>query len=310
MKNWIKRAISGVLLILIVILFIMYIINHLSVFSTLRLVNPWLILILIVITLINSTLLGMVTDALVSVFGIRLKFKEWFGLSVITTFYNTLMPFRGGMMARAAYLKEKHGFPYTTFLAALAGTYVIDFLVASFLGLISLILLFHETGMFNSIVLVIFLIFFIPLSIIVIFSPKISESNNELINKFVRVLNGWNLIRKNRRVIFTSFTRATLYILISSIGTLISYSVFGLQISFAQALFLTSIGFFGILISITPAGLGIQQVIAVFSALVINIGPEKSLPVSLLSTAILMIVVFTLGPIFSIILIKHKVNKK
>jgi len=279
-------------------------------FSTLRLVNSWMIIILGLIVLINSTLNGLVTDALVSVFGIRLSVKEWFGLSIITTFYNTFTPFRGGMMARAAYLKEKHNFPYTNFLAALMGTYVIDFMVYSLFGLISLILLYNEMKVFSWIVLLIFLAFFIPLLIILVFSPSFMESRNKYLNKIIRVLNGWNLIRKNRRMVATSFIRNILQVIIMTTGTLLSYSIFGIHISIAAALFLTTLGLLGMIISIAPAGLGIPQVIAIFSALVINISPAQSLPVSLLNSAVLILIVFSLGPIFSYLLIKHKPKEK
>lgn len=252
----------------------------------------------------------MVTDALVSIFGIKLKFKEWFGLSVVTSFYNMITPFRGGMAARAVYLKEKHKFPYTDFLSSLAGTYVINFLVASFLGLISLFILFEEYQIFNWIVLAIFLFFFIPLLVIVLFSPTFPETKNNFINRFIKVLNGWNLIRKNRKVIATASIVVIIQLFISTFASILSYSVFGIQISFAQALFMACLGSLGILISITPAGLGIQEAIAVFSALVIGITPTQSIPVAILSRIVGMLVIFTLGPIFSYILLKHNPQEK
>lgn len=309
MKPYLKKVISISILIIIIGLFAYYVSKHISDFAELKLANPWMIVLLAALTLISSTLTGMVTDSLVSVFGIKLKIREWFGLSITTTFYNMITPFRGGMVARAAYLKEKHGFPYTNFLAALAGTYVIDFLVASFLGLISLWLLFNQSGVFNWIVLAIFIAFFVPLLCIVIFSPRFPEVKNKWANRFIRVLNGWNLIRKSKRTILTSSTRAVLQMMIGTAAGIVSYGLFGIHITFAQALFLTTLGTFGILISITPAGLGIQEAIAVFSALVIGIGPAQSLPVALLGRAVGMIVIFTLGPIFSYILLKHKPNK-
>ncbi len=84
----------------------------------------------------------------------------------------------------------------------------------------------------------------------------------------------------------------------------LQFKVFGINFSFISALFLASIGSLGLLISITPAGLGIQEAIVVFSGLTIGIGVHESLSAALLGRAIQMIVLFIIGPIFSVILLR------
>ena len=302
-----KPIISLSLLLVIAILFGYYISQHISDFKALRLVNPIFIVILGVITLLSSTFNGMITDKLVSAFGIKLKFKEWFGLSVVTTFYNIITPFRGGMAARAVYLKKKHNFPYTDFLASLAGTYTMSFLIAGFFGLISIYFLYVQMKIFNPIILAFFLAFFIPLLAVVISSPKFPETKSKLINKFIRVMNGWHLIHKNRKLVLTVAVIASIQLFIGAFGAIASYYIFGIHISLAQAIFISCFGTFGILISITPAGLGIQEAVSVFSALVIGITPTQAISVAILNRAVTMIIMFVLGPIFSYILLKsHK----
>jgi uncharacterized protein (TIRG00374 family) len=300
-----KTILSISLLIILALLFADYIFNHISDFKQLSIVNYWLIIILAVITLISSTLNGQVTDKLVSTFGIRLKFKEWFGLSVITTFYNIITPFKGGMAARAVYLKKKHGFSYANFLAALAGTYVLSFLIAAFFGLLSLYFLYIQLKIFNLLVLLIFLFFFITLLTIVFFSPKFPETKYSFINKIINVMNGWHLIHKNRKIILLVSVIATIQLLMGAFGIIISYYIFAINISLAQALFISAITSFAILISITPAGIGIQEAISVFSGLVIGITPAQALSVAILNRAVTMIIIFILSPIFSYILLKH-----
>jgi uncharacterized protein (TIRG00374 family) len=301
----IKTLLSFLTLAIILSLFIYYIFNHISDFRQLSIVNYWFIIILAIIILLSSTLNGQVTDKLVSTFGIKLKFKEWFGLSVITTFYNIITPFKGGMAARAVYLKKKHEFSYANFLAALAGTYVLSFLVAAFLGLVSLFFLYQQLKIFNLLILLIFLSFFIPLLVIVVFSPKFPETKYTLINKIINILNGWHLIHKKRKIILLVSVVATIQLLMGAIGIIISYYIFAINISFAQALFISSVTSFAILISITPAGLGIQEAISVFCGLVIGITPAQALSVAILNRAMTMIIIFILGPIFSYILLKH-----
>jgi uncharacterized protein (TIRG00374 family) len=310
MNSKLKKAFSIGILAIILFFFFLYISRNIDDFKQLKLVKPSLIILLAVITLLSSTFNGMITDRLVSSFNIKLKFKEWFGLSIITTFYNTITPFRGGMVARAFYLKKRHNFPYTTFLAALAGTYVITFFIASLFGIISLIGLYLLQGIFNYWVLAIYLAFFIPLLIIILISPKFTETKNNFINKFIEVLNGWYLIHKNRKTILAVGLISIIQLLIGASGYIISYSMFEIQVSLVQAIFLSTFGSFAILISITPAGLGISEAVSVFSALVIGITPVQSLTVAILNRAVSTIILFILGPIFSYLLFKNQKTNK
>jgi uncharacterized protein (TIRG00374 family) len=306
MKPKTKKTISMSILILIVALFIYYIKNHVSDFRQIALINPGYLIPLVILGLIISYTNGLIIKYLVESFKIKLKFKEWFGLSIITSFYNTIMPFRGGLIAKAAYLKKKHSFPYTHFLSTLAGVYVINFLAASLLGLISLGILYLTKGIFNWIVFLIFLAFFLPLLFIVLFSPVFPETKNNFINKFIKVMNGWHTIRKNRKIVILASLVIIAQILLSSVGAIIAYGIFGIKLAFISSLFLSSISVLGIIISITPGALGIAEAISVFSALIIGITPVQSLSVAILGRVVSVITIFTLGPIFSYLLLKHK----
>ena len=136
-------------------------------------------------------------------FNLRLKFKEWFGLGIITNFYNFITPFRGGMAARAVYLKKKHGFAIIHFLATLSAIYIIIFFVGSLAGLISMLLIWHYYNLFTLSLFLLFLSILLFLLGIIIFSPKLPESRNKWLNRFIKVINGWRLIKDNKKTIFT-----------------------------------------------------------------------------------------------------------
>ena len=128
-----KKILSPILLVVTLALIAYYISKHLSDFSELSLINPLWLIPLAVLFLIVSWTNGIKIKYLAEPFGIKLIFKEHFGLSVVTSFYNMITPFRGGLAAKAVYLKNKHGFSYTNYLATVAGLYVINFFVASIL---------------------------------------------------------------------------------------------------------------------------------------------------------------------------------
>ena len=142
------------------------------------------------------------------------------------------------------------------------------------------------------------------MSFIIIFSPRAPYTKYNWINKFVKVINGWHLIREKKRVIFTVTLLSCTQLLLSSFMLYLQFQVFGFHISFINALFLSSLGSLGILIAVTPANLGISEAIAVFSALTLGIPASQSLSVALLGRVIQIIVLFILGPICSYLLLK------
>jgi uncharacterized membrane protein YbhN (UPF0104 family) len=215
-----------------------------------------------------------------------------------------ITPFKGGMLSRAAYLKHKHNFPYTHFLATLSGSYVIIFFLQSLLGFTSMLLLYHYYNIFNPIVLAIFLIFLLPLTSIILLSPKFPQTGNKWIDKIIEVANCWHTIRNNKNVILITMATTLCQLIIGTIGTMITYSIIGIYLPVPKALFMISLGALSILISITPASLGIAETVSVFSGLVIGITPAQSLTASIISRIIGMSVIFILGPIFSYLLLK------
>jgi len=303
-----KNLFSTGILLIIAALFIYYISRHISDFKQLSLVNPVYLVVLVVLFTFNYFLTGIITQNLIYPLGVRLKGTEAFAISVVTGFYNLITPFRGGAVTRAVYLKKRHNFRYTDFLATLAGMYVITFLIASFLGLISILYINYIYNSFSWLIFFIFLSVFLPLLIIVALSPKIPLTKNKWLNRFIKVVNGWHLIKNNKRVIFIILTISLIQLILSSLMLYLQFQVFGINIEFIKCLLLTSISSLSLLIAITPAGLGINEAVIVFSALTINITPAQSLSVALLGRAVQMTVLFVLGPIFSIILMKGVKN--
>ena len=140
---------------------------------------------------------------------------------------------------------------------------------------------------------------------------KFTESkDNKWLNRFIKVINGWNLIKDNKKVVFSVALFSLIQILFGSLMIYLEFKVFGLDVGFIQSLFLTSISSLGILLAITPGNLGINEAIIVFSAATIGITPIESLSATLLGRAVSLVVLFILGLIFSYTLIKKPITKK
>jgi uncharacterized protein (TIRG00374 family) len=214
------------------------------------------------------------------------------------------MPFKGGLIAKALYLKEKHNFPIVDFSAIWAGINVITFFMSSILGLLGILLVYVKERLFNFPATLILFSAFITLLFIIIFSPEAKETKNRFINKFIRFLNGWHKVKSNAKAIFSIILITLSQFIVAIISSMTYYGVFGLELPFYKAMCILSFGHFSILVSITPAGLGINEAIAVFSGLIINIPPTQSLAVALLGRVITFAIILTLGPIFSYLLLK------
>ena len=309
MKPTIKKLIQYGILALILFLFVNYISKNINDFKQVALINPLWLIPLVAIYLVNYFFLGMQTKNLIEPLGVKLKKIEAFMLAIITGFYNIITPAHGGMAIRAVYLKKKYQFTYTNFLSSLAGMYVITFAIASLIGLISTYFIFLRTQIYSLPITLIFAGLFLPLLTIIIVSPKFKETKSKNINRFIRVINGWNIIRKNKKVVLTCVLVTTTAIFLNSMIQIISFTAVGVTITIYQALFLAAIANIAILIRLTPGNLGVQEAVSVFSAAVLGIGTNEALVAAIILRIVQMISLFTLGPIFSYKLLKNVKNE-
>jgi uncharacterized protein (TIRG00374 family) len=297
-----KNILSGGLFIIILIALFNYICRNLNDFKELTLTNPFYLILAITFFLIAIYSNGIILKTLMKPFKIKLKNNEAFGLAIITNFYNLITPFKGGAATRAIYLKKKHNFPYVHFLATLSAIYILIFLVSSLTGIFSMLTLQEK----STPILLALSIFTIFLLSIIIFSPKIKENNNKWLNRFIKVINGWHLIKNNKKIITITIIISLIQIFLAAINNQIIYQILGVQITLAKALFIAAIANLSIIIAITPGNLGIGDAINIFTANIIGIPLTEAIAATILLRAVNLAIIFILGPIYSYKLIKRK----
>lgn len=305
MKSNTKKIVFTFILTALVLLFARYVYFHWQDFANLKLVNPLLIIIIALLTLLFSFTYGVVIKYILKAFNRKLRFNEWFGLSIITGFYNIIAPVTGGLVPRAIYLKKKHRFPYPLFISSLSGIYVTHFFSGSILGLMSIFLINRAYGKFNLPILLAFLIMFLLTSSLILFSPKIKRTRFKILNHLISVTNGWHLISKNKKAIFVASLMAAFQTIINMLGILLAFNIFGINITLVQAFFLSCTGFLGGFVVTTPGIVGVSEVIAVYSSAVIGIPIVQSLAVALISRVISTATILAIGPVYSYMLIKE-----
>ncbi len=306
MKNLKTAASIGIMLSLIV-LFILYLNKHFADFEQLAsagISNIWFIAVLFLLIVGNLFLNGKMLKYLLLPFGIKLKELESFAISVITSFYNLITPFRGGAGARAFYLNKKHNFSYTHFLSTLSAVYILAFLVGSFAGLASIFFIWFYYGLFNIYIFILLTGISSFLLFVIIFPFKLKKRKNKWLNRFVNVINGWHLIRNNKKIVSAALANSIVQLIFGAIIIIITYSIFNIDIGVSKATFIAAISVISLLVSITPGNIGIGDAIDVFSANIIGIDVTGAISATVLKRAILLLVLFILGPIFSFILFK------
>ena len=222
----------------------------------------------------------------------------------MTGFYNMILPFSGGVATRAVYLKTQHNFSYTNFLALLSASYILIFFISSFFGLVSLFVTYTSLGLASGSMFLAFAGMFVALLIVILFSPKIPETKNNWINKFIGVINSWGLIKKNKGLILVISFLSLCQLILETMCLYLQFKVFGLEVSFIKCLLLSTVGMLALLIQITPAGLGVNEALMVFSAQAIAITPADSLAAALLGRLVVFILLAILGPLSSYLLVR------
>ncbi len=227
-------------------------------------------------------------------FGINMKFLEYTSISILTTFGNIFLPFRAGFGIRAVYLRSKYGFDYTSFLASMAGNYIVIFNLSSLIALAATAKIYCERGYWNSTLTIILLaialftlytIFFAPESAAVVpFKPVRDRADS--------VLQGWSVIRKSKKNIFYLFLLSLVNLLLMALITSLEFSALGITdvtgspITFLQSVFLATLSSLSLLVGITPGALGVREGILMLTSQFVSIAPAQMLAVSILDRAI------------------------
>lgn len=225
--------------------------------------------------------------------------RQFFHITVISTFLNITMPMRGGAGFRAIYLKHKYSFDYSSFAATLAGTYILNFFVLSLVGLITALLIWISYGVIEPVSLAMFLLFFILLGTILLSdSFDVTKLLHRLvvIKKLKRAIESWQTIKANRKVVFCLLSMTGLNMVFGSLITFFAFKAIGIDISLVKILFFTVVSSFAALINITPAGLGIVEGTMIFVARDLNILTSQILLASLVSRITTFIVTAILVP--------------
>ena len=257
---------------------------------------------LIILRILFQIINGLLLREFASKFGTFLKPKEWFGLSIVTTMGNYISPFSGGMLARAAYLKHRHAFPYTQFASLLAASYLIYFGAISVAGAITVII-YGEALAFYWQMVSFWVGVILIISTLIILPTKRFPWNNRLTTIINRSINGWAFIKADKALLFKVAIYTLLGIALNGLSFWVAFRALAdFPVSFGAVFLISLLSVFSILFNLTPSNFGIQEAIISLTSGIFDMGTGLGLMASLLIRVTSLIPAFTLGPIFSFVL--------
>jgi uncharacterized membrane protein YbhN (UPF0104 family) len=240
----------------------------------------------------------------------KIRFTEWFGLSIINTLGN-YSPFQGGIVARGYYLKNFYKVPYLHFLSSMIASIVITFSTYSVVCSIVLVINFLLTGFFSLLIF----IFFVAIGSAGFFSlfllPKINltEFDNKPVSYLKSFLDGWEAIINGKNVVLRLIGIDLILGVVLSLRYFSASKMIGAGISYLQSIVISMTATVALLVNITPGALGIREAIAGFSAQLLGSNMTTGFFVASVERVMIVFCVFGLGIPFSYYF-NRKINKE
>lgn len=215
-------------------------------------------------------------------YGVRLGPYEAMLVLAATFLANNLLPFLG-VGLRALYLKKKKGLSYNAFAAGSTATVVVEVLIYSLTALISLLIIFEDSGVFDTAVLIVVggvfviavLAFTVPSGVI-----RLSGAKS---GKPLEMLQDW-------RRFFSYNSRAVPWILLATIIQMSGLAVMFWAAFATAGSSLPAVGSaaaagltdFALLIRVTPAAIGSFDAVVAYVGTMFDGSVAKSLAAALL----------------------------
>jgi len=273
-------------------------------FSKIKDVSVFDFVLLATIALVYVVAQGLILKEIVVPFNIRLKWKEWFGIVIVTLLGNYIVPF-GGLGFRGAYLKTRYSFDYTHFLSTLSIVYLLEFLVFTFGGLFSLVFLYYKFGFFDLFSAILLSVILVTIVILFFNSHLIFLPKTKLFYRINNMLDSWRLLVSDRNLLKKIFFLTFLeFFIFSSLFYFVLISL-NFKADFLQSFLPACFSDYASIIRLLPASLGFHEGAVTYAYKISGYSVVQGLLVAGIIRVVLAFWIFLLGPIFSFVLIKR-----
>ena len=292
MKDFIKRNFQKLLGLIVVIVFIVYFFFNIESFKPLLYVKPlYLFLVAACYGIIMFTN-GLFIKYVIEPFNKNISTREATRVSLLSSIGNFFASSGAGLGVRAVYLKKKHDLRYQDYMSTVYGNYLLIFICNALFALAGLLFVKHKVGaayiglslLFTSMLLVSIALCFVRI-------PASTKKRKNILHKVLFILHemttGWSRIVKNKRLLIHLNIVIIAQIVLSFCIAWLELHALSIQIGWAETMLLSILGSMSIFVSLTPANIGVKELIFIFTATTIGLTTPDILSVSLIDRGVL-----------------------
>jgi uncharacterized membrane protein YbhN (UPF0104 family) len=207
---------------------------------------------------------GLFIKFALQAFGVDLPAREWLSLTVATSILNYVTPLRGGMVARAVYLKAHYRFGYADFLSTLSAMYLMHVFIQGLLGLTGQALLWRQGAGIDRIALAMLAAGAALSALLMCVRVQLPRWQAFPLRQIVQVLDGWTLLRRKRSSFLKLMGTTLAFALLSVLEVKLASAAVAVELPWGGVLLYTAGQNLAALGALTPVALGIAEVVSIY----------------------------------------------
>jgi uncharacterized protein (TIRG00374 family) len=301
--DWKQKLFSAILTLLIIAALVNFLVQNRSAFSSLVELNPLYFLIIAASHILFIFVMAILNKIVLQRLDPKISTLEIIHLQFVNNLLNKII-LKGGPAFRAVHLKQQYNLAYSKFLAAFAGVIVINLAAQSFIGLLGMVMVYLQTGLYNLVVLLSFAALILGSLAIMLIQPRVSAPQNRILREINKVVEGWQIVSRNPRDVFFFVIISILALFIQSLNTYFVFFGINAPIGYSESLILSSLASNLAYLNITPDGLGVREGAYLYTNSILSISEPILILGSLVQRAITFITSALIGGISFLILMK------
>lgn len=281
MGRWLKNILG----LLILVFLLWYLSKHWEELSPLLKLSKCRLGVLFGLYFVSTLINGAVVKVLVTALRSRTAFWDMVWLYNATVLLN-YVPVKFGTIFRANYLKRHYGLGYTRFAVFFLYMSLLTIAVATFMGLVALVVFYGLNDYENKIMAVILATTTVG-TLLLLFAPLPTPAGKWRLTKVLReFILGRSEISGARKSISITAALLIFNVFLATLITWLIYRSLNTYIHPGGCLILGALGYVVLLIGITPGGLGIRELVLSFGAAVLGIPLEIGVLAAMLDRAL------------------------
>lgn len=287
---------------------LIYIIRNQDIFAAMLEISALDFLIMLMLYLVFILLLGYLSQLIIHQLNPRIKSWEIIGLQFVNNFLNKILP-KGGVAFRAVYLKQRYHLSYAFFLANFVGLVLVSLASQSLVSLLAMLYIYTQTGFFSPILALGFGGLLLGTIAIMMFKPKVTADGNWLLRQIKLLAEGWGMVVQNPGNVLKYIFVSILILAVDSLTMFFVFRALEIQIQYPEAVILSSLSILFSYINITPDGLGIREVVYLYTASILTLSNPQIVLGSLTQRAVALVASMLFGGASYFALLRTKTNR-